>query len=110
MGPRQLDLSQAPPIAVPLRFFLTAPLFAAGAALVALWYGGDVFASRFTPATLAIAHLLALGCLTMVMAGALMQIVPVLVASQGDELLLPSRKRPAEAGWAPGGRAPGQQV
>jgi hypothetical protein len=31
MGPRQLDLSQAPPIAVPLRFFLTAPLFAAGA-------------------------------------------------------------------------------
>jgi hypothetical protein len=78
MGPRQLDLSQAPPIAVPLRFFLTAPLFAAGAAVVALWYGGDVFASRFTPATLAIAHLLALGCLTMVMAGALMQIVPVL--------------------------------
>ncbi|HWC45577.1 MAG TPA: hypothetical protein VG868_05630, partial [Casimicrobiaceae bacterium] len=81
MPPRQLDLAQAPPISVPLRFFLTAPLFAAGAAIVALWYGGDAFASRFTPATLAIAHLLALGCLTMVMAGALMQIVPVLAGA-----------------------------
>jgi hypothetical protein len=81
MGPRQLDLAQAPPISVPLRFFLTAPLFAIAAAGVVAFHGGSMFASRFMPATLAATHLLALGCLSMTMAGALMQIVPVLAGA-----------------------------
>jgi hypothetical protein len=81
MAVKGLDLQQAPPISVPLRFFLTAPVFALAAAAVALWYGADAFASRFAPATLAIAHLVALGCVTMIMAGALMQIMPVLAGA-----------------------------
>ena len=81
MAPKGLDLQQAPPLSVPLRFFLTAPVFAFLAGLVALWQGPDLFASRWSPGALAATHLVALGCVTMVMAGALMQILPVLVGA-----------------------------
>lgn len=81
MIPVGLRLEQAPPVSVPLRFFLTAPAFALLAALLALWQGEDLFASRWAPATLAATHLLVLGFAAMVMAGALMQIVPVLAGS-----------------------------
>ncbi|HEX8013351.1 MAG TPA: hypothetical protein VF814_20895 [Casimicrobiaceae bacterium] len=76
-----LDLQQAPPISVPLRFFITAPAFALLAALVTVWQGAEVFQSRWAPATLAVTHLLVLGCVTMVMVGALMQIMPVLAGA-----------------------------
>lgn len=81
MGGKGLDLEQAPPLSVPLRFFLTAPLFALLAALVALWQGPELFQSRWTPATLAVTHLLGLGTVTMVMLGALLQIMPVLAGA-----------------------------
>lgn len=81
MAAKALDLQQAPPISVPLRFFLTAPIFALAAAAVALWHGEGAFVSRFAPATLAVVHLLALGCATMIMVGALMQIMPVLAGA-----------------------------
>lgn len=76
-----LRLDQAPPLSVPLRFFLTAPVFALLAALLALWEGPDIFESRWSPATLAITHLLTLGVLGMVMLGALLQILPVLAGA-----------------------------
>ena len=76
-----LDFKQAPPISVPFRFFLTAPLFALLAAAVMLWYGADLFVSRWSPATLAVVHLLTLGCMTMVMAGAMTQMLPVLAGA-----------------------------
>lgn len=41
-----LSFDQAPPLAAPLRFFLTAPLFAILAGLLLLWSGPDLFASR----------------------------------------------------------------
>lgn len=81
MAMQGLALEQAPPLSVPLRFFLTAPLFALAAALVALWYGPDLFQSRWSPATLAVTHLLGLGCATMIMVGALLQILPVLAGA-----------------------------
>jgi hypothetical protein len=76
-----LNTTQAPPISVPFRFFLTAPLFALLGAAVMLWHGADLFASRWSPATLATVHLLTLGFMTMAMAGAMMQILPVLVGA-----------------------------
>jgi len=76
-----LSLEQAPPISVPLRFFLTAPLFAFLAAGVLLFAGPDAFASRWTPALLAATHLLTLGFLTMCMIGALSQMLPVLAGA-----------------------------
>jgi len=76
-----LRLDQAPPFSVPLRFFLTAPVFALAAALVALWQGPDLFESRWSPAALAVTHLLTLGVLGMVMLGAMMQVLPVLAGA-----------------------------
>ena len=71
-----LSLEQAPPFSVPLRFFLSAPLFLAaaglGAALLPQWT-----AAPLIPATLALTHLLTLGFLAMAMLGALSQMLPV---------------------------------
>ncbi|MBM5811692.1 MAG: hypothetical protein FJ191_06960 [Gammaproteobacteria bacterium] len=76
-----LSLEQAPPLSVPLRFFLTAPLFGMAAAAMLLLAGPDVLLSRWSPATLALTHLFVLGVLTMVMCGALFQMLPVLVGA-----------------------------
>lgn len=74
-----LSLEQTPPLAVPIRFFLTAPLFGMAAALLALWIGPGHMGSRWQPGVLAFTHLLTLGYLAMVMFGALFQLLPVLV-------------------------------
>jgi len=73
-----LSLEQAPPISIPLRFFLTAPLFGIAAALLLIWYGPELMTSRWSPQVLALTHLLTLGFLAMVMSGALLQMLPVL--------------------------------
>lgn len=76
-----LNLQQAPPIWVPFRFFLSAPLFGLLAAALMLWQGPDLFASRWSAPTLAATHLITLGFMTMVMAGAMMQLLPVLAGA-----------------------------
>jgi hypothetical protein len=77
----QLSFEQAPPLSVPFRFFLAAPVFGLLCAALAVWRGPDVFGSRWTPATLGATHLVTLGFLASVMVGALMQILPVLVGA-----------------------------
>lgn len=74
-----LSLDQAPPISVPFRFFVTAPLFGILAALLLLYSGPDSMTNRWAPATLAATHLVTLGYITMVMVGAISQVLPVLV-------------------------------
>ncbi len=76
-----LALDKAPPLGVPLRFFLTAPLFGMSAALLLLWFGPAALESRWSPSLLALTHLLTLGVLTMVMTGALIQMVAVVAGS-----------------------------
>jgi hypothetical protein len=76
-----LSLEQAPPIGVPFRFFLTAPLFALAGGLLLAWQGEALMASRWTPGALAGTHLIALGFLSQVMCGALFQMLPVLAGS-----------------------------
>ena len=76
-----LSLQQAPPISVPFRFFLSAPLFLLLAALILLVSGPQALVSRWTPALLALTHLVTLGFLSMTMIGALMQMLPVLADS-----------------------------
>jgi hypothetical protein len=51
------------------------------AAVVMLWQGPDLFASRWSASTLATTHLITLGFMTMVMAGAMMQMLPVLAGA-----------------------------
>lgn len=77
-----LSFDQAPPFSAPLRFFLTAPLFAVLAALVLLAAGPDAWVSRWTPTLLATTHLITLGFMAMVMMGALLQILPVVAGSR----------------------------
>lgn len=72
-----LSFEQAPPISVPLRFFLSAPIFGMLAGALLLWLGPEVLVSRWTPATLAATHLMTAGFMLQAMCGALLQFVPV---------------------------------
>ncbi len=75
-----LSFEQAPPFSLPLRFFLTAPLFLLAAAVLVV-LAPDALAARWTPAALALTHALTLGFLAMVMVGALTQMLPVVAGS-----------------------------
>jgi hypothetical protein len=54
-------LDQAPPIWVPFRFFLSAPIFLGLVAAVLLWRGPEVLQSRLSPA---VTHLFTLSFLS----------------------------------------------
>lgn len=72
-----LSFEQAPPLSVPFRFFLTAPLFGIAAGLLLLLQGEGMLASRWMPAALAATHLMVVGFMLQAMCGALLQFVPV---------------------------------
>lgn len=93
MIPAGLSFQQAPPLSVPLRFFLTAPWFLLGAALLLIVTGPDLMLSRHSPAALAATHLITLGFTTLVMVGALLQLLPVL-----GGLVLPCPEAPVFCG------------
>ena len=76
-----LSFDKAPPFAAPLRFFLTAPLFALLAGMLLLVVGEGMFASRWTPGLLAATHLVTVGFMLQVMLGALIQILPVVAGA-----------------------------
>ncbi|MDD3856238.1 MAG: hypothetical protein PHI21_11195, partial [Sulfurimonas sp.] len=73
-----LSVDQAPPISAPIRFFVTAPLFAVLAGILILFSDVAVLSSRFSTHTIAITHALSVGFLSFVMFGALLQMLPVL--------------------------------
>lgn len=73
-----LHIDQAPPLGIPFRFFVTAPLFMVAAAFSCFYNGSDLFISPLVPQTIATVHLLVLGWISMVMFGALYQMIPVL--------------------------------
>jgi len=83
-----LSFEQAPPISVPFRFFLTAPLFAMAAGLLLLWQGPAALASRWTSVALALTHMLAVGFMLQAMCGALLQMLPV---AAGANIWQPTR-------------------
>jgi hypothetical protein len=76
-----LSLAQAPPIHVPLRLFLTAPLFLLAAGTILGWQGDAILASRWSPAALAVTHLITVGFLGQIMCGALLQMLPVIAGA-----------------------------
>lgn len=76
-----LSFENAPPFAAPLRFFLTAPLFALLAGLLVLVEGPSLLVSRWTPGALALTHLLTVGFMLQIMLGALIQILPVVAGA-----------------------------
>jgi hypothetical protein len=73
-----LSFNALPPIDLPFRFFLTAPIFIILCALLILFSGETLWVSRWQPDMLALTHGFTLGFLTMVMMGALLQLLPVI--------------------------------
>ena len=86
-----LSLEQAPPIGVPYVFFLSAPWFAGAAGIALAWFGPDLLVTRWAPATLAATHLLGLGFLSLVIVGALFQLLPVLAGAPVPRVVWVSR-------------------
>ncbi|MCW8855528.1 MAG: hypothetical protein OQK76_07960 [Gammaproteobacteria bacterium] len=81
MNYNQLSIDQAPSISAPFIFFLSAPLFAIAAALILIFNGPEIFQDRWLAQNLAITHLVTLGFITMVMIGAIFQLLPVLAGA-----------------------------
>ena len=73
-----LQLQSMPPLSIPFRFFVTAPLFGILSALLLLGSGTAGWSSRWLPEVMAATHLLTLGFMATVMLGALFQVLPVL--------------------------------
>ncbi|HEY5292831.1 MAG TPA: permease [Burkholderiales bacterium] len=76
-----LSFEQAPPISVPYRFFLTAPLFGAVAGLILAWLGPAAFESRWSPGALAMTHLIVVDFMLQAMCGSLLQFVAVVAGA-----------------------------
>ncbi|MDA8384462.1 MAG: hypothetical protein M0037_15670 [Betaproteobacteria bacterium] len=81
MAIASLSFDRAPPLSVPLRFFLTAPLFGAAPGVLLLCWPHGMPVTRYAPELLAATHLFTLGFITMSMVGALLQILPVVAGS-----------------------------
>lgn len=76
-----LSFEQAPPISVPYRFFLTAPLFGAVAGLILAWLGPAALESRWAPGALAMTHLIVVDFMLQAMCGSLLQFVAVVAGA-----------------------------
>jgi len=72
-----LSFSVMPPLSVPFRYFISAALMAMVLAVFILYLGPDPWLSRWHPGMLSITHGFALGFITTVMMGALLQLLPV---------------------------------
>ncbi|WP_072681147.1 hypothetical protein [Arcobacter sp. LA11] len=76
-----LSLDQAPPISVPFRFFLTAPIFAIIIGVLILTNDASLLLNRYSDIAIAIVHLFTLGILSMIIVGAMQQMMPVLAGA-----------------------------
>lgn len=76
-----LEVRDAPPLSVPLRFFLGAPLFGIAGALLLLIYPDTALASRWHPHAVAVLHCFTAGLMLQAMLGALFQVLPVAAGS-----------------------------
>ena len=79
--PPSLSFEQAPPISVPYRFFLTAPVFGVLAGLILAWYGAEAMSSRWSSGALAMTHLIVVDFMLQAMVGSLLQIVAVVAGA-----------------------------
>ena len=78
MRMKGLSLETIPPIHLPFRFFNTAPWMGVLAALMLLPGADRALSTQWSPELMGITHLLTLGFMTMVMLGAMFQLVPVI--------------------------------
>jgi hypothetical protein len=86
-----LSIDQAPPIFAPLRFYLTAPLFAILAGFLILFSDAGILMSRYSIDSIVITHALTIGFLGFIMLGSLTQMLPVLAGVQIPKVNLISK-------------------
>ncbi|MGL1958901.1 MAG: hypothetical protein OCD00_16485 [Colwellia sp.] len=72
-----LSFNALPPIDLPFRFFITAPLFVIACAFLVFFAGESLWLTRWHPSMLALTHGFTLGFITSIMMGALLQLLPV---------------------------------
>lgn len=77
-----LSIDQAPPISAPLRFFLTAPLFAIFAGLLIFFTDASVLMSRYSIESIVVTHAITIGFFGFIILGALTQMLPVLAGAK----------------------------
>ena len=73
-----LSLDQAPPYKAPIKFFLTAPIFAIFAGIFAFFSNDFIFHDPYIIATI---HLITIGFIVMTILGALQQMLPVVAGA-----------------------------
>jgi hypothetical protein len=91
---RALAYALSPAPGMPLGFLLAAPWFGVLAALALFGAGDSAFVSRWSAPTLGATHLITLGYLGMTMAGAILQLIPVVTG-----VALPLSRVAAVSAW-----------
>lgn len=86
-----LSIDQAPPIFAPIRFYLTAPLFAILAGFLIFFSDAGILMSRYSTDAIVITHALTIGFLGFIMLGSLTQMLPVLAGVQIPKVNLVSK-------------------
>ena len=76
-----LSLDQAPPIGIPFRFFLSAPIFGVLISLVFFFSPFDEISNQYSHLAIGVVHLFTLGILSMIIFGAMQQMMPVLAGA-----------------------------
>ncbi len=77
-----LSIDQAPPIAAPLRFFVTAPFFGMVAGIFLFFSNASVLMSRYSIDSIIVTHVITIGVFGFIMLGALTQMLPVLASAK----------------------------
>lgn len=76
-----LSTDQAPPISVPFRFFIMAPIFGMIISWMMFIYPPEEIFNRYSPVAIGLVHLFTLGILAQMIMGALQQMLPVLAGA-----------------------------
>ncbi|MEA1954864.1 MAG: hypothetical protein U9N02_00030 [Campylobacterota bacterium] len=77
-----LSTDQAPPLSVPIRFFITAPLFGILAGILIFFSNATTLMNRYSVESIVITHILTIGFLGFIMLGSLTQMLPVLAGAK----------------------------
>ena len=76
-----LSLDQAPPINIPFRFFLSAPFFGVLISFVFFFVPFNELTNQYSHFAIGLIHLFTLGILSMIIFGAMQQMMPVLAGA-----------------------------
>lgn len=76
-----LSLDQAPPINIPFRFFLSAPFFGVLMSFIFFFVPFNELSNQYSHSSIGLIHLFTLGILSMIIFGAMQQMMPVLAGA-----------------------------